>query len=165
VVPVALTVAGGLVLRRQRRHARARRRQAAVEAALPDAVELLVLCIRAGCSPTQAVVELGARAPPPLRPAFAEVDLRLHRGQALADALGALESGAGRGGRDVARAIAGAERDGLPLAPVLDRLAADARAARRRLGEVEARRLPVRPRSPSSRARCPRSCSWPSRRR
>jgi Flp pilus assembly protein TadB len=144
VVPVALTVAGGLVVRRQRRHVRARRQQAAIEAALPAAVELLVLCIRAGCSPAQAVVELGARAPPPLRPAFAEVDLRLHRGQVLADALGALETSAGRGGRDVARAIAGAERDGLPLAPVLDRLASDARTARRRLGEIEARRLPVR---------------------
>ena len=54
------------------------------------------------------------------------------------------EAHAGRPGRDVARAIAGADRDGLPLAPVLDRLAADARTARRRLGEIAARRLPVR---------------------
>jgi tight adherence protein C len=47
-------------------------------------------------------------------------------------------------GRDVAHAIAAADRDGLPLAPLLDRLAGDARAARRRHGEAEARRLPVR---------------------
>ena len=40
--------------------------------------------------------------------------------------------------------MAGADRDGLPLGPVLDRLADEARAARRRLGEAEARRLPVR---------------------
>ena len=40
--------------------------------------------------------------------------------------------------------IATADRDGLPLAPALDRLAADARTTRRRLGEAAARRLPVR---------------------
>ena len=44
----------------------------------------------------------------------------------------------------MAAAVASADRDGLPLGPVLDRLAAEARAARRRLGEAEARRLPVR---------------------
>jgi tight adherence protein C len=41
-------------------------------------------------------------------------------------------------------AIAGAERYGLPLAPVLERLADDARAARRRIGEADARRLPFK---------------------
>ena len=40
--------------------------------------------------------------------------------------------------------MATADREGLPLAPVLDRLAADARSSRRRLGEAAARRLPVR---------------------
>ena len=57
--------------RRRRRRgagASARRRQRAIEAAMPDAVELLVLCIHAGCSPTQAVVAVAARAPPPLGP-------------------------------------------------------------------------------------------------
>ena len=49
----------------------------------------------------------------------------------------------GAPGRELAAAIATADRDGLPLAPVLDRLAADARAARRRSGEAAARRLPV----------------------
>jgi len=111
---------------------------------MPDAVELLVLCVRAGCSPAQAVVELVARAPPALRPAFAAVELQLHRGRSLADALAALSTHAGPAGHDVARVIAAADRDGLPLAPVLDRLVADARAARRRLGDAAARRLPVR---------------------
>jgi len=144
VVPLAIAGAGILVVRRHRRSVRLRRLRGDIEAALPDAVELLVLCIRAGCSPTQAVGELVARAPPALRPAFAAVDLALHRGRSLADALGSLGDHAGPGGRDIARAIATADRDGLPLAPVLDRLAADARTARRRLGEAAARRLPVR---------------------
>ena len=112
---------------------------------LPDAVELLVLCIRRRAARRRRPSgELVARAPPPLRPAFAAVDLPLHRGRSLADALGSLGDHAGPLGRDIARAIATADRDGLPLAPVLDRLAADARTARRRLGEAAARRLPVR---------------------
>jgi pilus assembly protein TadC len=143
-VPVALAAASGWALRRRHRVELARRRREAAESAMPDAIELLVLCIRAGCSPTQAVVELVARAPPPLRPAFAAVELRLHRGRTLADALGALAEHAGPPGRELARAIAAADRDGLPLAPVLDRLVTDARAARRRLGDAAARRLPVR---------------------
>ena len=85
---------------------------------------------------------------PGLRPgcarAFAAVELQAHRGRSLADALGELPRILGPPGRDLASAIAGADRDGLPLGPVLDRLATEARAARRRLGEAEARRLPVR---------------------
>jgi Flp pilus assembly protein TadB len=144
VVPLLATAAVWWLVRVRRKRSTARGTQRSIEAALPDAVELLVLCVRAGCSPTQAVVELVARAPPPLRPVFATVELRLHRGQGLADAVGALADHAGPAGREVARAIAVAERDGLPMAPVLDRLATESRATRRRLGEAAARRLPVR---------------------
>lgn len=143
-VPVAVALTGGWTLRRRRRFAVARREREAAESAMPDAIELLVLCVRAGCSPTQAVVELVARAPPPLRSLFAAVELQLHRGRTLADALGALAERAGPLGRELARTIAAADRDGLPLAPVLDRLVGDARTARRRLGDAAARRLPVR---------------------
>jgi Flp pilus assembly protein TadB len=143
-MPVLVTAAACWLVRLRRRRSSAIATQRAIEVAMPDAVELLVLCVRAGCSPTQAVVELVARAPPPLRPAFAAVELRLHRGQGLADAVGALAEHAGPTGRDVARAIAIADRDGLPMAPVLDRLVAESRATRRRLGEAAARRLPVR---------------------
>jgi len=118
--------------------------QRRVEEAMPDGVELLVLCVHAGRSPHQAVAELAARAPPAVRPAFESVELQLHRGHSLADALGELPRQLGVPGRQVAAAVASADRDGLPLAPVLDRLAAEARATRRRLGEAEARRLPVR---------------------
>ncbi|MET0460526.1 MAG: type II secretion system F family protein [Ilumatobacteraceae bacterium] len=144
VVPVGL--AGALVtvavVRRQRGTVRRIRRSA--EEAMPDAIELLVLCIHAGRSPRQAVEQLAARAPPCLRPAFAAVELQVHRGRSLAEALGELPRVLGPPGRELATAIAGADRDGLPLAPVLDRLATEARAIRRRLGEAEARRLPVR---------------------
>jgi Flp pilus assembly protein TadB len=143
-MPLFVTAAAWWLVRLRRRRATGIATRRAIEAAMPDAVELLVLCVRAGCSPTQAVVELVARAPPPLRPAFAAVELRLHRGLGLADAVDALAEHAGAPGRGVARAIAIADRDGLPMAPVLDRLATESRATRRRLGEAAARRLPVR---------------------
>ena len=79
--------------------AAARRRD--VEAAMPDAVELLVLCIHAGCSPHQAVEQLAARAPP-----SAAAGVRRRRpagstaGRSLADALGELPTLLGPPGRD-----------------------------------------------------------------
>jgi len=145
VGPLAVGVAGGAValLHRHRRRVAMTASRRAADAELPDAVELLVLCIHAGCSPTQAIVVVAARAPPAVRAVFADIELHLHRGQSLAVALEALAP-TGPLGRDVARAIAAADRDGTALVPVLDRLAADARAARRRLAEADARRLPVR---------------------
>ncbi len=50
----------------------------------------------------------------------------------------------GPAARPIADGIAAAERYGLPLAPLLDTLSDQAHAARRRLAEAEARRLPVR---------------------
>jgi tight adherence protein C len=144
--PLPLVVLGGAillaVLRRRHRCTVGHRR--AIEAAMPDAIELVVLCVHAGRSPTQAVVELSARAPPPLRPGFAAVERQLHRGRGLADALAELPRILGPPARELATSIAMADREGLPLAPVLDRLAGEARSERRRLGEAAARRLPVR---------------------
>jgi tight adherence protein C len=144
--PLPLLVLGGsaaVIVFRRRRQAIARLRSA-IETAMPDAIELLVLCVHAGRSPTQAVVELARRAPPPLRDAFRAVERQLHRGRGLADALDELPRMAGPAARELASSIAMADRDGLPLTPVLDRLAVEARAERRRLGQAEARRLPVR---------------------
>ena len=142
VVGVVVIVAVAVRRRRPHRVALARRR--AIEAALPDAIELLVLCVHAGRSPTQAVVELASRALAAVLDGFVAVELQLHRGRGLADALGALPATLGPPAGELAAVMATADREGLPLAPVLDRLAADARAARRRQGEAAARRLPVR---------------------
>jgi tight adherence protein C len=90
------------------------------------------------------VLELALLAPRPVRPAFAAVEQRLHRGQGLADALGELGDRCGACALPLVTAISTAVRDGLPLAPVLDRLTDDANASRRRQGEAAARRLPVR---------------------
>jgi tight adherence protein C len=146
VGPAPVIVTGGAigigVVRRRRRSRTGRTR--AIEVAMPDSIELLVLCVHAGRSPTQAVVELARRAPPPVRHGFAAVERQLHRGRGLADALIELPRELGPAARELASSIAMADRDGLPLTPVLDRLAAEARSERRRLGQAEAQRLPVR---------------------
>ena len=133
-----------VVVRPIRRRRRAARAGAELREAMPDAVELFVVCVHAGRSPPQAIAELARSAPSPVRPAFAAVELQLHRGRTLADALDELPRIAGSPGRELATAVATADRDGLPLAPVLDRLATEARAERRRAGEAAARGLPVR---------------------
>ena len=139
---VGIAVVGAMAVRR--RHHAERARLVAIGAAMPDAIELLVVCLHAGLTPTQAVGELARMAPPPVRPGFQACEQRLHRGAGFADALAALSAHCGPSALSLVAALGTAVRDGLPLSPVLDRLTAEANADRRRAGEAAARRLPVR---------------------
>jgi tight adherence protein C len=142
---VAFVVGGaaiGSIAMRRRNAARAAR--LAIETSMPDAIELIVMCLHAGLTPPQAVGELARVAPEPVRPGFHAMELRLHRGAGFADSLAELSLHCGRSALPLVSALGTAVRDGLPLAPVLDRLGDEANAARRRSGEVAARRLPVR---------------------
>lgn len=135
------TAAGLRSFGRRRRVAAARR---AVEASMPDVIELLVACLHAGRSPAQAIADMARLAPMPVLPAFVAVEQRLHRGHGLADALGELTTRCGTCALALVNAMSATVRDGLPLAPVLDRLTDEANAGRQRQGEAAARRLPVR---------------------
>jgi tight adherence protein C len=135
-------VAFGIVTSRRRSAERTRRD--ALTGAMPDAIELLVMCIHAGLTPTQAVAELARLAPQPVRPGFQATERRLHRGAGFADALTELTGHCGPSALALVSVLGTAVRDGLPLAPVLDRLTDEANAGRRRAGEAAARRLPVR---------------------
>lgn len=140
-----VAVAAAFVLARWWRQRRAAARaEAAVRAALPELLELLVVLVRAGLTPPLAFAALAELAPDPARPAVREVVARQRRGARFAVALEALAEHH-PGPFDVLVAVlAHAERHGEPLAPLLDRLAAEARHERRRAGEADARRLPVR---------------------
>ena len=120
-----------------------RSRTAARTIALPDAVELIVVSIRAGWSPTEAVRETARFAADCLAPAFEAFEHRLHRGAGFADALVAFGEVVGPASLPLVEAMAHADRYGLPLAPVLDRLVDEARAERRRHAASAARRLPI----------------------
>jgi tight adherence protein C len=136
-----VTAAGLAAAVRSRRVTRRRRER---DAALPLAIEMLVLAVHAGLSPTQAVLDVADRAPRPCRRAFAAARHRLERGQPLAEALGALVDELGPVAAPLAEGIAAADHFGLPLGPLLDELAVQARESRRRLAEADARALPVR---------------------
>lgn len=129
---------------RIRLHLAARASRRAVDAALPEAIEMLILVVHAGMTPHQAVVMLAERAPRPIQPAFAEVRRRITRGAPLADAIGALPEVLGPGAATVADTLAMAERHGTPIGHALEQLSLDVRERRRRRAEAEARKLPIR---------------------
>lgn len=110
----------------------------------PDALDLLVLSIRAGYLPAQAVVEVIPFLARHLRPAFAAVGAAMQQGQRFADALDALRIHLGAIAQPLVDSLSAADRYGLPLAPVLERLAFEARQQRRRDADSAARELPVR---------------------
>jgi Flp pilus assembly protein TadB len=112
--------------------------------ALPEGIELLVCCLHAGLTPVQLVDAVASDLPDPLQPGFAAVRHRLDRGHRFADALAELPAAIGPDAHSLADSIAACDRYGLPLAPVLERLAAEATDTRRRLSEMEARKLPIR---------------------
>lgn len=111
---------------------------------LGEAIELVVLGVRAGATPTAAIRITATHSPEPLAAVLADVIHRVERGERLADALDALRSAAGPAADAFVDGFASAERYGLPLEPVLDRLALEVRDDRRRLAERAARVLPVR---------------------
>ena len=112
--------------------------------ALPDAIDLFVLAVRAGHLPAVAVDIVLPHLAPALQPAFAEVATAVRTGTRFADALAVLPLRLGPQAAPLADSLIAADRYGLPLAPVLDRLADEARQHRRRLADASARQLPVR---------------------
>lgn len=125
-----------LVARRVRR-----REEAEVVDALPDAIDLLRLAVHAGANTRLAVEAVAVRVSGPVGHHLDEVCRSVRTGARLADALEQLR--AVEALRPLAEALLDAERYGVPLAPALDRLGADARSIRRRRSEEQARRLPV----------------------
>ena len=143
-LPTAVALASILLLRRLRPIRAARRQRVAIERDLPAAIDLLVLSVRAGLTPFQAVRELATSSDGAISDAFSEVVRRTERGQPFADALTALGELLGAQAGGLADVIATNDRHGLPLAQVLDQLTTEVRNARQRFDQAEARKLPVR---------------------
>jgi tight adherence protein C len=137
----ALAVVG---VRRWRVRRAAHRHEALVRRHLSDVVELLAAAVDAGCTLAVAIPLLAPLSPEPFGTALGAVARRQRHGERVADALGTLADRLGAPVEPVVAALAGCERNGLPLAPTLARLAVDARHDRRRRAEAAARTLPVR---------------------
>jgi tight adherence protein C len=127
-----------------RRHRDARRNRRALERDLPDTIDQLLVLVRSGITPRHAVPTLASLGPPSWRIPWGSVEEALERGERFVDALDRLVDTAGPPARTIVDTLVSAELYGRPLAPTLDRLAADGQAARRRSAEASARRLPVR---------------------
>ena len=110
----------------------------------PDFIELLVLTVRSGYTPLQAFETLSESTELVFRPALNAVVQRVARGERFADAVTELPARLGRIAEPLADAFALCARYGLALAPILDRLADEARAQRRRNADAAARQLPIR---------------------
>lgn len=142
--PAIVGAVGAWTSGRARTVVHTRRARAAVGAAVPDGLELLVLLLHAGLTPSIAARELARHAPEPLRPGWHAVVLRLERGRSVADAVTALVDHHGPAVAPAVNGLVAAERYGTPLAPALERWTDEIRASRRRSAEAEARALSVR---------------------
>ena len=114
------------------------------QAAFNEAAELVVIALRAGELPGAAIEWVATGGDPLARPGFAAVVESQRRGNRLAEALPELVTAFGPIAVPFTEAIIAAELDGLPLAPVVERVSADVRAQRVRLHDIAVRRLPVR---------------------
>ena len=123
---------------------RSRRRSAAAAAAYPHAVELLILAIRCGYLPRQAMAAVADRVDPTISAAFQRVVDKSERSTRFADALITLVDDIGPSATPLVDTLSAADRYGLALGPTLDRLAADARDQQWRDAEARVRQLPVR---------------------
>ena len=143
-VGVAVAVLGPPFLRRlEPRAVRARRAQLARD--LPTAMDLLASCLAGGADPARAAGAVAQAVGGPCGERFAAVAGSLRAGSppdlawaALAD-LGAADDPLAPVARLLSRAAVG----GAPVAPAVQRQAADLRAARRGLAEQLARRVGV----------------------
>ena len=121
-----------------------RRRRRRIELDFPDVLDMFVLLVHAGVTPRQAIDELGRRGPTSCQRSFEHVRARADRGVSFADSLPILVDELGQHAVALVDLVGTADRYGLPMAAVLEQLAAEARATRRRIHEAAARSLPVK---------------------
>jgi hypothetical protein len=124
-------------------HRRGRHAARAVANELPVAIDLLGVAVGAGCTPYLAVGVAAQWSPPPLGDTFRDVLRRCSLGLDFEAALDNAAQELPRV-RPLTDALLASDRLGVPVGPVLARLADEDRTALRRAAEAHARRIPVR---------------------
>ena len=113
---------------------------------LPEVIDLLGLGVAAGLTAPLAVSAVGRRGSGSLAAALGAAVTAASHGRRLPDVLDDVPSTLGTAGdaaRPLLAALADAARHGTALGPSLDRLATEARTARRHRAEERARRVPI----------------------
>ncbi len=139
-----LVVAGAWLRARQQQLRRRRAAERAVAEALPDVVDLLLLCTSAGHSLPIAHPRVADLAPAPLGDALRAAAIEAARGRPRGDALVDALTPLGDRAHALGHALADHLRYGAPLTPTLERLGDELRSDRRHRAEQDARRVPVR---------------------
>ena len=111
---------------------------------MPELIDTLLVLIRAGHSPASAMSQLHNWSPDDLKPHLLPVTTELAAGLRFAETMKNLRESLGPCIYPICDILVCADRDGLPITSVLDQLSFHAHQERRRLGEIEARELPVR---------------------
>lgn len=110
---------------------RARRRRTAIEAELPDVLDLLRVAVAAGLAPRRALAEVGRRHPGTLARELSRAAARAQLGEPAERVLDHLRLRApAQGIPALVAALRRAERHGAPLAETLHAQAAEARSRR-----------------------------------
>lgn len=112
--------------------------------ALVEFVDLLVVLLKSGRTTHQSLECIRRWGVGDVRIAAERILARCDGGERLADSLGELLVVFGSPAVGIANTLAASERDGLPIAPVLDRLVGEAHAERRRQAQIDASKLPIK---------------------
>lgn len=140
----AVVVVGVLVLlRRQVRLRALNASRQELAAGLGFTIDLISVVLGSGGTIHQAVVTVAQRGPAPVRPAFTAALNRAASGELLVDSLARSVDQLGPPFQPLVSALVSTERDGAPIAGLLERLADDAHQARRWQLEALRKRLPV----------------------
>ncbi|NNE97314.1 MAG: type II secretion system F family protein [Acidimicrobiales bacterium] len=142
VIAVACGVAIVAVPPLRRRAIAVHRRRMQV-AAVPDTLEVLAIGVSVGMT-LELLVDFATRcAPSATRPWFRHAQRSLAVGHGRRTVLAALADEGGPEMASVAEVLISSDRDGAPVALVLDRLAVEANRLNRLAAEERARRIPV----------------------
>ena len=116
----------------------------AATSAFIDFIDLLVVLLKSGNSTQRSFHAMSQWSQPLVRTAVTEVLVSSETHTRFVDALPLLINYFGTGATGVVNALAASERDGLPLAPLLERLSHEAHNERRRIAQEDAAKLPIR---------------------
>ena len=113
-------------------------------AALISVIDLFAVSIRAGLTIPQTFERIAELAPTYIRISCEEVHRALTHGIALHDAIVPLRAALGARGAVFFDMVLSADRDGLPLLALVDRLSEEARRQRQRDIDIRVRQVPAR---------------------
>ncbi len=122
----------------------AHRKIDAATSAFIDFIDLLVVLLKSGNSTQRSFHAMSQWSQPIVRTAATEILASSETHTRFVDALPLLINYFGTGATGVVNALAASERDGLPLAPLLERLSHEAHSERRRIAQEDAAKLPIR---------------------